>query len=48
MRRDGDRVTDILNRAVVLYNTLVQEMHEQQTDEIHVGGQAFRPEGVFQ
>lgn len=46
-RRDGDRTTDVINRAVILYDVLVQSMHDQKLAEIRVGETVFLPEGVF-
>lgn len=48
MRRDGDRITDILNRAVVLYHAVTQEMHDQVTGHIQIGDKVFQPEGVLE
>lgn len=47
-RRDGDRTTDVINRAVILYNTIVQAMHDQEAAEIQVGEITFLPEGVLE
>lgn len=48
MRRDNDRITDVLNRAVVLYYAITQEMQEQVTAQIKIGDKIFRPEGVLE
>lgn len=47
-KRDGDRTTDVINRAVILYNTIVQAMHDQEVAEIQVGEITFLPEGVLE
>lgn len=46
-KRDGDRTTDVVNRALILYNTIVQAMHDQEVAEIQVGEVTFLPEGVL-